>query len=217
MMEKIVLDGGGAIDVLGVIKGLFSEKESVRTAFAAKPDAAAISISPEELEGLQAYRGGRMEDDYVLSDYELMYAENLRKFGKVGLPPPCFVEALDAAKGGNVPLSPIDMDEKSYTNAYCAYISGAALVRHSLRKGYLKHTEIKARTAEEFVRKWDAKRNKIGGFRKLEDKRESHMARKLLRLSEEHKNILAVIELERADGVIAKIRDTAETTRAHRK
>ena len=209
MNKRLVLGNGASVTVLGVIKGLFSERENVRNAFENDHDLVAVSISPEELEGLRAYREGKVEDDYELSDYELIYAQNLRKFGKVGLPPPCFVEALKEAASGDIPVSAIDMDETKYTNAYCAYISGTALVRHSLRKGIMKHMEIKASTPEEFVMKWDAKINKISGFKKLEEKRESHMAKRLLRLSDEHRNMLAIIELERAGGVIEKVK-TAE-------
>ena len=52
-----------------------------------------------------------------------------------------------------------------------------------------------------FVVDWDKKINKPGGFRKLNQKREQHMAEALRNLTGKYHNILAVIEYERSASV----------------
>ena len=206
MRKNLVFKNGCELDVVGAVKGLSTERETVRESFRREPALVAISISPEELKGLRQYK----DEHYILSDYEEIYADNLCKFGDVEIPPPCYTEALRMSNDKNIPIYPIDMSEQSFTNAYCAYISGTDLLRHSLRKSLLRHSKIKAGDAEEFVFKWDKKINRISGFRRLENRREKHMADRLASHSEKFKRILAVIELERAPGVIAKLGDSVK-------
>jgi pheromone shutdown protein TraB len=208
MRANIVLGNGERLRIFGVIKGLSTERDSVRSEFARgrKPDFIALSISPEELKGLREYREGEDDKNIVLTDYEEIYAQHLRKWGDIEIPPPCYTEALRISNDEKTRIGAIDMDEDSFTNAYCAYISGTQLVRHSLRKSILRNFEIKAETPEEFVLKWDAKVNKISGYRRLEEKREQHMAKRLVSISERYKDVLAFIELERSRGVAEKIK-----------
>ena len=191
--------GDSVVHLLPVIKGLKSEAKKVQDAFdRVRPDKVAISLSAEELEGLR-----NLPDDYEpeLSRYDEMYAEGLSKFGEVAAPPPCHVAAVELADHGGVPIVPVDLDEKSFTELYCAAVSGGALFRHSTRTWLLKRKHFKAETAEQFVIAWDKAVNNLEGFKIIERKRVEQMAAGTKKAAEGATRMLAVIELERAHEV----------------
>ncbi len=199
-LESVKTDGC-TIHILPVIKGLVSETENVRQAFDyVKPDVVAISISKEELEGLR-----NLPNDYEpeLSRYEEIYANGLQRFGEVSVPPPCYVAALELADHKGIPLVPVDMDERSYTELYVLAVSGGTLFRHSTRTWILKRRKFSTESAEEFVLSWDKTVNGLGGFRRIEETRAETISRGILDIcSDGHKHILAVVELERAREVL---------------
>jgi hypothetical protein len=191
--------GECTVHLLPVIKGLKSESESVKKAFdETHPDSVAISLSKEELEGLR-----NMPDDYEpeLSRYEEIYAEGLSRFGEVAAPPPCYIAALELADHLKIPLVPVDLDERTYTDLYCAAIPGTTLFRHSTRTWLLKRRRFSDEGPEDFVRAWDKAVNGSGGFRIIETKRAEAMARGIKSACDGSKDILAIVELERADEV----------------
>lgn len=204
-LESVKTDGC-TIHILPVIKGLVSESEKVRQAFDyVKPDMVAISISKEELEGLR-----NLPNDYEpeLSRYEEIYADGLQRFGEVSAPPPCYVATLELADHRGIPLVPVDMDERSYTELYVMAISGGTLFRHSTRTWLLKHRKFSTEGPEEFVFAWDGAVNGLAGFRKIEKTRAETIARGILKTcSEQTKQVLAVVELERAGEVLDLIRE----------
>ena len=199
-LESVKMDGC-SIQILPVIKGLVSESENVRQAFdRVKPDIVAISISKEELEGLR-----NLPDDYEpeLSRYEEIYADGLQRFGEVSAPPPCYVAALELADHRGIPLVPVDMDERSYTELYVLAVSGGTLFRHSTRTWILKRRRFSTESAEDFVLAWDRTVNGLGGFRRIEETRAETMAKGILNAcSEGNGQILAIVELERAADVL---------------
>jgi hypothetical protein len=195
---------GCTVHILSVIKGLKSETEKVRKAFEeTKPDVVAISLSREEVEGLK-----NIPDDYEpeLSRYEEIYAEGLGRFGEVAAPPPCYVATLELAQHKGIPLIPVDMDEQSYTDLYCAVVPGTALFRHSTRTWLLKRRSFSDDSAEEFVLAWDKAVNNMEGFRLIEHKRALAMAKGIKEACQRSQNVLAVIELERASDVLGILR-----------
>lgn len=194
------------IIILSVIKGLVGEEKKVRNALERyKPDMVGIALSKEELTGLKKFSPEDTADIY-LSDYEEIYAANLRRFGKIRVPPPCYEEAYVSSVKYRIPIVALDMSEDEYTIAYCRYVTGLQLVWHSLRKSFIRSKKFKAKTAEEFVIEWDRKINNLRGFRALERRREQRMAEKLVSHTNVATNILAIIELERAKGVADCIR-----------
>lgn len=205
-METIT-HANGTLAIVGVVKGLSSERAKVADSFRIKPDFVAISISPEELKGLRKYRDGEMDEEIILSEYEEIYAARLSRWGDVEMPPPCFTEALKIARERKLRVGALDMNEETFTSAYCGLISGTALLRHSLRKSIIKHMEFKADSPEEFVIRWDKKMTAIGGYRKLETEREKFMARRLAEFGCKFRTILAFIDVERARGVATYARD----------
>jgi len=196
---KTFSNGGSEIHVLPVIRGLVSEIGEVAEAFSkVKPDAVAISLSREEVEGIR-----NLPKDYEpeLSRYDEIYISGLSRFGKVAAPPPCYVAAIETADSEGIPLIPIDIDEIAYTELYCATISGAALFRNSTRTWYLRRKLFAADTPEEYVLRVDRAFNNMSGFKRIESERASWIAKQLLRVSEDARRLLAIVEYERAQDV----------------
>lgn len=205
-LEKLKVDGC-TIHILSVIKGLKSETEKVRKAFEeTKPDVVAISLSREEVEGLK-----NIPDDYEpeLSRYDEIYAEGLGRFGEVAAPPPCYVATMELAQHEGIPLIPVDMDEQSYTDLYCAVVPGTALFRHSTRIWLLKRRTFSDDSPEKFVLAWDKAVNNMEGFRLIERKRAQAMAKGIKKACAGSKDLLAVIEFERATDVLDILREEA--------
>ncbi len=197
-MRKIRIKGCD-IDILPVVRGLVSEEDSVVKAFdSVRPNAVAISISKEQLDGL---RSKESYADYELSDLEIAYAAYLESFGEVRVPPPCYVKVLDLCEPLRLPLIPIDMNEDDYSQAYCDHVRTSDLFRESYFAGRVAKISFDLTSPTSFVLDWDRKVNKAKGFRVLEDLREGHMATTLTTMSKKYQKILAVVELERAVGV----------------
>jgi len=203
MKLETIQGNGCTISVLGVIKGLKAEVGRVQSAFdLTRPDVVAVSLSKEELEGLR-----NLPDDYIpeLSRYEQIYAEGLSRFGEVAAPPPCYIATLELADHRGIRLVPVDLDEQSYSELYCAAVPGTTLFRHSTRTWILKRRRFSDEGPEEFVLKWDKAVNNLEGFRTIEKKRALAMAKGVLGLCGDSKNVLAIIELERAKEVVELI------------
>ena len=198
---------GCTVRILPVIKGLLSETKKVEKAFdELRPDKVAISLSKEEIEGLR-----NLPDDYEpeLSRYEEIYASGLSRFGEVAAPPPCYLAALKLADRVEAPIVPVDLDEQSYTELYCAAVPGTTIFRHSTRTWLLKRKAFSTVSAEDFVRAWDRAVNKLQGFELIERKRAEAMAKGIKAACDGSKTLLAVIELERADDVLSLLKEEA--------
>lgn len=206
-VESVERDGL-TIHILPVIRGLTSEVETVRKAFAeVKPDLVAISLSKEEVDGLR-----KLPSDFEpeLSRYDEIYVTGLARFGEVAAPPPCYVATVEIADSEGLPIVAIDVDEESYTELYCASITGQALFRNSTRTWFLRKKSFGADTAEEYVVKVDRAFNNMRGFRQIEDERVDWMCRELLKATKKARNPLAVVEYERAAEVLARLNEERE-------
>ena len=203
---KALIIGGSTVHMLPVIRGLTSEISTVKDAFdMVKPDAVAISLSREEVDGLRS-----LPTDFEpeLSRYDEIYIQGLARFGDVAAPPPCYVAAIEIADSEGLPVLPVDIDEASYTELYCASISGSALFRNSTRTWFLRKRSFSAETPEDYVVKVDRAFNNMSGFRRIEEERSSWMAKELVKAAEGTDRLLAVIEFERADDVVRLIEDS---------
>lgn len=197
--KPIRVDGSNTY-VLGVVRGLKSEASIVSLASKeVTPEIIAMSVSKEEIEGLKAFAKEPFEVE--MSRYEELYAVRLSKFGDVFLPPPCFLAGLEMAEKTGVEIIGIDMDDETHSTAYCALVSGRDLFVHSTRFKIVKLKSFRGRTPAEFAIEWDRKVNNLKGFRELEKEREVYMAEELRKLSASGKRILAIIDVERANGV----------------
>lgn len=198
--------GTSRIAVLPVVKGLVSEADEVSNAFSeVRPEAIAVSISREELEAL---RNREDYDRYEPSDLEIIYQAFLERWGEVRIPPPAFVRAMDIAEREGCPIVPLDMNDQVYTETYCDKVSTIDMIRESLfaRRATGKRYDLSSPAA--FAISWDRRVN-VSGFRELEDARERHMAGVLRTMSRRYRIVLAVIEVERCDGVLAQVDNVA--------
>ncbi|MEM2944007.1 MAG: hypothetical protein QXN93_03725 [Methanomassiliicoccales archaeon] len=196
-MKSIELNGA-SIFILPVIKGLVSEEKVVEDVFVEiTPDLVCISISPEELDGL---RDRKNYDSYEPSELEVVYGNILSTFGEVRLPPPCYVKTLELCEKNGVPIKAIDMPEEQFTETYCNCVSAFDLIRESFMARRISRKRFDISSPYSFVLEWDRKVNAPRGFRKLSEIKEKHMAESIASMTLTFRNILAVLEYERAGG-----------------
>lgn len=178
-----------------------SERKKVKKIFKeVDPDIVCLPISKEEFTGLKACVEGEV-DEMALSNLEEIYAEKLKQFGKVAVPPPYLAQAYIMAKEKGIKLRALDLPEEEFTDFYCANVSTVDLVMHSQRVRRLKKALFKMERVEDFVLKWDSIVTKTTGLRIVEEKREEVMSQSLFKVPSKYKRVLAIIELERFEGV----------------
>ena len=201
---EFVTVGESRIAILSAIRGLVSEGERVRAAIhEVQPEAVGLSVGREDLEGLIAYEGG---DHEPANWEEELYVAGLRQWGDVRKPPPCFVEALAAAAERGTAVHPLDLDEEQYSTLYVSVVSTVDILLSNARQGRLQRWTSKAGTPEAFVREWDARVNGSEGYRRLQAEREAFIARRIRQLASRYGALLALVEVERADGVLGRLR-----------
>lgn len=207
------------IYLLGLIKGLTSERKTVRKVFKKfKPDAIALYVSEPEILGLQSVLKGKTKK-VPLSRYEEVYARKLAFYaqknpdiyGEVQVPPPCLLEGLELGLKHKLPVVALDMDERVYSNTFVQNVSTISLIRHSMRFKKLSKKKFEVETPEEFTLAWDRELTKLRGFQNLETARERHMAKRLLELKDKFTCILALLEFERTDGVFTQLKNAGKT------
>lgn len=194
---------GTSVHILPVVRGLPSEADTVRKAIdATRPAIVALSISPEELQNLRSYDGKPLDPENF---EEEIYVAGLSAWETPVKPPPCFSKAIRSAEARGARVEAIDMDEVRYTDAYVECVSALELVFQGRMERRLRKKRFRATTPKEFVLEWDAEVNGSPGFRRLQERREAFFASRLRELSASG-STLAVIEVERADGVLAALR-----------
>lgn len=193
------------VHVLGVVRGLEKEGDKVREAFRkAEPALIAVSLSKEDLDVIRDSPGKR-EKATASNFEEEIYIHVLGKFGEIIKPPPCYAAAVDLSRKNDLPCTPVDMNDEEFTDAFCRNVSTFELYRQSRGAKRLMRTKYKASTPEEFVLEFDKSANRLEGYKRLEEERERYMAEKLAKLSKKWKSLLAVIELERLEGVKSQL------------
>src|SRR5207237_7942523 len=125
-------------------------------------------------------------------------------------PPPCFSDAIKAADARGVPIEAIDMDEVTYTDNYVDCVSAFEVMFQGRLEKRLTKKRFRAANPRDFVLEWDAEVNGSPGFRRLQARREAFMAGRLRELAASRPSILALIEVERAQGVRAALEEGAE-------
>jgi len=193
------------VDLLPVVNGLTTEANKVAAAFG-HYEAYGASMGIEGLEALRK-RAEIGTDDIEVSELDITYAERMSKFGSIETPSPAFCKLVDlcAAAGQNV--IGLDFNDNDYTTAYIESVSTTEFVsEHRLAKKGLKKT-LDESSAEALAKAWDAYVNSVQGYEKLSRKREEHIAAEIADTVKYRQSLLAVIECERADGIVAKLRE----------
>jgi len=119
----------------------------------------------------------------------------------VRLPTPAYVKGLELATEREIPLLPLDMNDKEFTEKYCELIGAKAMVREAFYTRGVHRKKFNITSPEAFAADWDRRLNRPKAFRTLEKAREEHMASSLLNLTKKHRRILAIVEFERSAGV----------------
>ncbi len=195
--------GEATVSVLPVVRGLPSEGDRVVTQIESwRPDVVAVNVSPEDLETLRAYRGGRLEPDTAEDE---AYVAGLSVWEEPILPPPCYARAVRYADAHKVRLEAVDMDEVAYTDAYTACVSTVELILQGRLEKRLLKKQFRVRTPQDFALAWDAEVNRSAGFARLQRERERFTGSRLRELAQGPVKVLAVVEVERAKGVLAAL------------
>ena len=193
--------GAARISILPAVRGLVSEGETVRRAIdEVRPAAVALTVGREDLAALETYDG----TDHPPSNWEEeLYVAGLSAWGEVRKPPPCYVEAVRAAKERGLPVRALDFNDEDYTERYVELVTAWDLLGHTRLEKKARLHPFVAKTPEEFVLEFDRLVNDPEGFVELERARERHIARRIAKLAGKHPSLLAVVEFERAAGLRA--------------
>ncbi len=203
---ELLAVGKSRVLLISLVRGLESNREDVLAELDAfSPDIIALSVSPEELEGL-LHLDEIDIDDFALSDYEEMYVDKLRAYSKVVFPPPAYTSSALYGRECRIPLTSLDVSEKMFSELYVSIVSTQDLIRHSLRKKRLKKKRFDAEGPEDFAVQWDRELNRLPGFDRMARRREEYMARRIVKLSEKYGKIAALVEVERVAGVLSHLR-----------
>ncbi|KAA0002597.1 MAG: hypothetical protein FE044_02730 [Thermoplasmata archaeon] len=204
-MKEMKIEGS-IIHILPVIHGLSEEGKNVEKAInKINPDCVAIGISKEDVEAIKNYDGKmEMPPQY---EYYLFYLSN---YGKVAVPPPDIKKAYEICLKKDIEIAAIDVDDDEYADLLVKHVSIISLIRQSRKMKKLKNKNFRARNAREFVFEWDNYMTSVKAFKKIEEARERKMALNLRNLAKRFKKILAIIPLERYDGVIENLENKLE-------
>jgi hypothetical protein len=200
--REVRVDGAHVL-VVESVYGLETEERLVGDAVAAfGPDAVALGVSPEELEGLEEYLDASGDPPTPEPD---RYAEGLAQFGPISLPPPSLLTAASAARERGVPLEALDLPEETYTETFTDEVSTWQLFWNTRREKKLARNPPDAASARDYAMAWDRERRKSDGLARLEAKRELHMASRLRDLAADNDRVLAVVETARVDGIVDEL------------
>ena len=191
---------GSSVTLVPVIKGLVEEGHRISEIInSAEQDCVALSISVEEIDGL---RNLDPSSEYEMNNVEIAYAKLLSDFGEVQVPPPCFYQAVLTADRKGIPTEALDMNDLEYTDAYCEVIKIRDMFRESIISKRILKTKFDVTAVEDFILDWDRRINSPKGFRLLERRREEYIANRIKVLAGSYQRILAIVDMERSEGVI---------------
>ena len=190
---------GCRIDILPVVQGLVAEADKVAEAFG-DYDAYGLSVGPEGLLALEN-RAKAEDDDFEVSQIDLVYAKKMSEFGEVQFPSPAFCELVDLCKERSKGIIPLDMNEERFTQLYIDTVKVTEYVNeHRIAKKGLKK-DFKVSSPEDLALAWDEHVNGVKGYRMVAEGRERYIAEQIREVAKYRKSLLAVIETERVPGI----------------
>lgn len=199
---RSVTIGGCRIDILPVVNGLVSEAERVRLGFGEyEAYGAALGI-----EGIQALKNrADNDDDFDVSELDIVYANHLSSYGDVEMPSPAMCEFVDLCTAHGMNVIALDMNDSEFTELYCETVKTLDFVKeHRLAKKGMKK-RFGSSSAEAFAREWDDYVNSIRGYREVSEKREAYIAEQIRDVARYRSDLLVIIEVERLDGVLSRL------------
>ena len=114
---------------------------------------------------------------------------------------PAFCELVDLCVEAGKNIIPLDMNDEEFDDAFMECVSATQFtsVHHLAKKGFRK--KMDAATPEELAVEWDRFVESNRGFKRLDKRREEHIAKELCDVARYRRKVLAVIEVERVEGV----------------
>lgn len=140
-----------------------------------------------------------------LSTSDLLFLRQLARWGEVEMPAPSFQEIVRVGHERGIPVVAADFDDEGYTDVFLKHVTALSLVRQGRRLRKLAKKRFKVESAEAFALAWDGAVTKIPGYKAVEKARESQMAGSIRRAAVGRKMVMAVVELERAAGVLESL------------
>ena len=192
---------GCKVDILPVVNGLVSEADRVRQEFSShEAYGAALSI-----EGIQCLKNRRnIQDEFDVSELDMVYADHMERFGEVEIPSPAMYTFIDLVTEEGKLCIPLDMNDSDFTELYCKHVGVTEFVKehHVAKKGMKRIFD--GSTPEALAKQWDAFVNSsLKSYGKLSKLREQHIAEEIMDVADYKKELLAIMEVERVDGVVA--------------
>ncbi|HID73617.1 MAG TPA: hypothetical protein EYP43_01050 [Thermoplasmata archaeon] len=200
----ILTDGRSRILVFGAVRGLVEEGRALlELAGSFGPDVMALAVSREELRAL--LQGPEVDGSSEMTNYDEAYAGHLSRYGEIAMPPPDLVSACRFALERGIPARSVDLTERAMLEASLRYLRPIDTMRYGMVMRNLAGRRFRATTAREFAVEWDGHILRLRGFRDLERHRERHIAARLLALARRYRRVLAVVEIQRMEGIVAHL------------
>ncbi len=203
--------GSCRVDILPVVNGLASGAGKVREAYGGY-EAYGASLGIEGLESLRR-RAEIDMNDIVVSELDIIYSKKMSEFGDVIVPSPAFCEIVDLCTADGISVIPLDMNDYDYDTAYMECIKATEFTsEHRLAKRGMRK-KMPAETPEELAVMWDRHVSSVKGYDRLNRRREEHMAKEIRDTARYRSSLLAVIEVERVEGIVSLLKDGHERER----
>lgn len=203
--------GEGEVVLVASVQGLVSERARVAAILEAeRPDVVAVGLSAESVAALLRYQPDPESDPFEdLPDHDLIYSLKLGEFGKVDLPPPDLLGAVEWARDAGVTCYGVDLSEEAYETLFTKTVSTWGFLRYGRIQKKIAKKPPKAADARAFSVAWDAAIRRVKGIARVEEAREVAMGRHAMTLAREAgRKVVLIIDVPREAG-IAKLLSSA--------
>lgn len=186
--------------IVAVINGLKSEIAVVSRAVENhRPDIIGISATQKQVDYLRKWNISEV-DQPEYSDFDLLYAREMSRFGEVVLPSPAQLFAVEVADRAGIEIAALEMSDEDYAELYMKFVKPSSLFIDSIFRRRRMRKTFEG-TAEEVVLKLDSAAKHPKGVEMLDSEREMHIAAEIVKRSEGHRLMLALVDYERAAGI----------------
>ena len=193
--------GDCKVDILPIVNGLISEADRVREEFS-DHEAYGVALS---IEGIQCLKNRRnIEEMFDVSELDMVYAKHLERFGEVEIPSPAMYTFIDLVTERGKLCIPLDMNDSDFTELYCDNVGAMEFIKeHNVAKKGMKRI-FDGSTPEKMAKQWDIFVNSnLKSYGKLSKLREEHIANEIKDIAKYKRELLAIMEVERVDGVVS--------------
>ncbi len=191
--------------ILPIVNGIVSEADRVREVFGGF-EVYGLSIGFEGIEAIK--KKMHLEREFEVNEIDLAYAHRMQELTgeTVEIPSPAMCMLVDLCTEQDVPVISLDMNDAEFTDLYCETVKAWDFIKeHRLAKKGMKKRFTSA-TPEQFAKDWDDYINGVKGYRQVSEKREAYIANQIRDTARYRKSLLAVIEVERVNGVLKHLR-----------